>query len=86
MSVFRFIAAKKAEFPVSLLCSTLGVSTAGLYAWWTRPPSQRALDDAQRTAHSARIHDAPSAVTGRRACMPSCALRACGSAESALSG
>ncbi len=46
-----------AEFPVSLLCLTLGVSTAGLYAWWTRPPSQRALDDAQLTAHIARIHE-----------------------------
>ncbi len=28
-----------------------------LYAWWTRPPSQRALDDAQLTAHIARIHE-----------------------------
>ncbi len=56
MSVFRFIAAKKATFPVSLLCSTLGVSTAGFYAWQTRPPSPRALDDARLIEHIKRIH------------------------------
>ena len=57
MSLFRFIAAKKATFPVSLLCQTLGVSTAGFYAWQTRPPSPRALDDARLTAHIERIHE-----------------------------
>ena len=52
----QFIAAKKAEFPVSLLCSTLEVSTTGFYAWQTRPPSRRTVADAALTAHIEKIH------------------------------
>jgi len=34
---FRLIDAKKSQHPVSLLCSVLGVSRAGYYAWKDRP-------------------------------------------------
>jgi putative transposase len=34
---FRLIDAKRAQHPVSLLCSVLGVSRAGYYAW-KEPP------------------------------------------------
>ena len=46
MSCFRFIAAEKANYPVSLLCRMLGVSRSGFHAWQRRPPSDRALADA----------------------------------------
>ena len=46
MSAFRFIAAEKANHPVSLLCAVLGVSRSGFHAWQKRPPSARALEDA----------------------------------------
>jgi hypothetical protein len=39
---FRLIDAKKAQHPVSLLCSVLGVSRAGYYACKDRPVSPRA--------------------------------------------
>jgi putative transposase len=44
---FRLIEAEKAQHPVSLLCSVLGVTRAGYYAWRRRGPSRRALGDAE---------------------------------------
>jgi putative transposase len=44
---FRLIEAEKAQHPVSLLCSVLGVTRAGYYAWRRRGLSRRALSDAK---------------------------------------
>jgi putative transposase len=44
---FRLIEAEKAEHQVSRLCRVLGVSRVGFYAWRRRPPSARALRDAE---------------------------------------
>jgi hypothetical protein len=46
VSCFRFIAAEKANYPISLLCRMLGVSRSGFHAWQRRPPSDRELADA----------------------------------------
>jgi putative transposase len=46
VSCFRFIAAEKANYPISLLCRMLGVSRSGFHAWQLRPPSDRELADA----------------------------------------
>ena len=56
MSLYRFIAAEKADYPVSLLCRALGVSRSGLYAWERRPPCQRALRDEWLVERIRRIH------------------------------
>ena len=64
MSLFRFVSAEKASFPVSLLCHVLGVSTSGFYAWQARPPSQRALTDAWLTERITRIHERARGVYG----------------------
>jgi putative transposase len=42
---FTFIAAKKAEHTVSILCRCLRVTRSGFYAWQRRPESMHARDD-----------------------------------------
>jgi len=61
---FRLIDAKKSQHPVSLLCSVLGVSRAGYYAWKDRPPSPRAMRDAQLSEQIAEIHDESQGTYG----------------------
>jgi putative transposase len=54
---FRLIEAKKAEHSISQLCRVLGVSRVGFYAWRTRPPSARALRDAELERLIATVFD-----------------------------
>lgn len=49
MSCFRFIAAEKTNYSISLMCRVLGVSRSGFHAWERRPPSAQALADAALT-------------------------------------
>ena len=56
MSVFRFIAANKATFPVKALCAMLEVSRSGFYDWQARGPSARELADDQLTERIRAIH------------------------------
>ena len=56
MSCFRFIAAEKANYPVSLMCRVLEVSRSGFYAFERRPPCQRALCDEWLCEQIRRIH------------------------------
>jgi putative transposase len=53
---FRFIAAEKAEYPISLLCRVLGVSRSGFHAWERRPPSDRDLGDAWLLERIRELH------------------------------
>jgi integrase len=43
---YRFIAAEKANYPISLMSRLLGVSRQGFHAWERRALSQRSLIDA----------------------------------------
>jgi putative transposase len=56
VSVFRWIAAEKANHPVKAMCRVLGVSRSGFYAWQARPPSERALTDAWLIERIRAIH------------------------------
>jgi putative transposase len=56
VSLFRFIDAEKAHFPVSLLCKMVGVSKSGYYAWKARPPSKRNREDAALTEKIREVH------------------------------
>jgi putative transposase len=56
VSRYRFIAAEKANYPVSLLCRVLGVSRASFYAWHDRGPSARERADQQLIRQITRIH------------------------------
>ena len=54
---YVFIAAEKAAYPVSLMCSALDVSRSGYYAWRGRLPSARAQRDRELTAEIRSIHE-----------------------------
>jgi putative transposase len=63
---YRFIAAEKANYPISLMSRVLGVSRQAFHAWERRPPSQRALEDAFLTERIREIHRAARGVYGAR--------------------
>ena len=67
---FTFIAAKKAEHTVTILCRCFCVTRSGVYAWQARPESRHARDDrrlkvlvhtsfaeSRRNYGSPRVHD-----------------------------
>jgi len=54
--ILRFIAAKRAEHSIQIMCRVLGVSRSGFHAWARREPSARALADAALSGRIAEIH------------------------------
>ncbi len=66
MSVFRFIGAEQASFPISLSARLLGVSRSGFHAWRRRPPSPRALGDARLLERIKEIHERSRGSYGAR--------------------
>ena len=48
---FRLIDATKADMPIDRMCTALDVSVSGFYAWKSRAPSKRQLDDMILLAH-----------------------------------
>jgi putative transposase len=56
VSLFRFIDAQRANFPVSVVCKVLGVSRSGYYDWKTRAPSRRTREDGTLTEKIQEIH------------------------------
>lgn len=62
--MFGFIAAKKAEHSIAMMCRVLGVSRSGFHAWATRKPSRRALEDEHLTRRIGEIHAANRRVYG----------------------
>jgi putative transposase len=61
---YRFIAAEKANFPVSLMSRMLGVNRSAFHRWEGRAPSQRALEDAFLTERIRKIHGDKRGVYG----------------------
>lgn len=53
---FGFIHAKKACFPVAVLCEQLGVSRSGYYAWAKRAQSLRSRSDRELGLEVAAVH------------------------------
>ena len=66
MSCFRFIAAEKASYSISLMCRMLGVSRSGFHAWARRAPSDRALTDAWLIERLTRVHQDSRGTYGVR--------------------
>jgi putative transposase len=63
---FKFIESHRLEFPIRILCRVLQVSPSGFYAWSTRLPSNRSLEDARLWSEIEKIHDASHAIYGYR--------------------
>jgi len=66
VSVFRFIATRKAEHSVKTLCRVLAVSRSGFHAWERRAPSDRDLADAWLGERIREIHDQSRQTYGAR--------------------
>ena len=80
MSVFRFIAARKAERSVKTMCRVLGVSRSGFHAWERRAPCRRELADRQLVERIERIHRRSRGTYGSRRVHAELAPRVSGSA------
>ena len=52
------------EYPVSVLCETLGVSLSGYYSWKKRPMSQHQREDQQLVEHIHAVYHACRQVYG----------------------
>ena len=74
----EFIAAEKqAGGNVAKACDLLEVSRSAFYDWHERPPSARALSDAELTEKIRAVHAGqPRGPTGRPGCTPSWPPRA----------
>jgi len=55
VKIFGFIAAKKAEHSIKLMCRVLEVSRSGYHAWMAREPSARTVADAALSGRIAEI-------------------------------
>jgi putative transposase len=52
------------DFPVSMMCRALKVSSSGYYEWRSRPPSTRSQDNARLLRKVRRLHDKSDCVFG----------------------
>jgi putative transposase len=66
LSLYRFIAAEKANHSISLMCRLLGISRSGFHAWQRRAPSDRTLADAWLTERIVAIHRESRGTYGAR--------------------
>ena len=64
MSIYRFIAAERATFGVTMCCRHLGVSPSAFYDWASRPPSRREIDNRALTTRIREIHDSSRGTYG----------------------
>ncbi|MBS0298811.1 MAG: transposase [Proteobacteria bacterium] len=63
--VYQLIKANQAQFPVSTLCKTLGVSHSGYYNWAKRMPSQRAIANRRLIEQIMTIYRTSDCTYGR---------------------
>ena len=56
MSPYELVQSEKAQFPVGVLCTAVGVSRSAYYAWCRGTPSQRELENQRVLAEIRAIH------------------------------
>lgn len=62
--MFAFIAAEKANYPISLMCRVLGVNRTSFHDWERRAPSDRALYDAFLVERIKEVHEVSRGTYG----------------------
>ena len=62
--IFECIDQQRGRYPVSVMCRVYGVSRCGYYAWRSRGPSQRALEDEDLVGKIQRVHDSSRQTYG----------------------
>ena len=55
-TVYEFVSAHQARYPVATMCRVLGVSTSGYYAWRRRGPSRHAQENRELLERIREIH------------------------------
>ena len=61
---FRFVRDHRETFTVGRMCEVLEVSRSGFYAWLSRPPSSRAVEDEKLSGEIVEIHDDSRQIYG----------------------
>jgi putative transposase len=64
--VFGLITAERANYPVAVMCRTLGVNRTSFHDWERRAPSDRTLTDAFLTERIKQIHAVSDGTYGAR--------------------
>ncbi|WP_156953191.1 IS3 family transposase, partial [Deinococcus frigens] len=54
--IYQFIEQHRHEFPIELMCRTLGVGVSGYFAWWRRPENRYVQADVTLTTSIHKIH------------------------------
>ena len=77
---YSFVHTQRPQFPLRVLCQTVGVTESGYHSWRARP-QKRVEDDAQLLAHIKTVHDDSKGRTAPPGCTgsyepPVCAVRA----------
>jgi hypothetical protein len=70
---FSFLQQHRKTWPVRLICSVLGISASGFYAWVNRAESKRARANRELLEDIRRIHNNSSGTYGSPLCMLRCA-------------
>jgi len=63
--IFRLVKSNQAEYRIATMCSTLGVSASGYYAWLSRDPSARKRSDLEVGDRIESIHRRSRNTYGR---------------------
>lgn len=61
---YQVVEAYREEYPVSVLCDTLGVSLSGYYTWKKRPVSKHRQEDSQLTEYIPEAYRVGRKVSG----------------------
>ena len=61
---YQVVEDHREDYPVSVLCGTLGVSLSGYYAWKKRPMSKHQQEDSQLTEHIQEAYQSCRQVYG----------------------